>query len=88
MQTAAVALAAFGMLAATVKPVRVFADDRVYEAQLHAMNNSATNGKTGGVIRFTIHGDSLTIEARLHDVPPGIEHWQHFHGFPEGGQSS
>jgi hypothetical protein len=40
-----------------------------------------------GEVRFLVHGDSLTIRAHLRNVAPDIEHWQHFHGKPDGSQS-
>ena len=64
------------------------AADVVYVADLRALNTAATKTSAVGNIRFTVHGDSLTIHVRMHDVPAGIEHWQHFHGFPDGHQST
>lgn len=61
--------------------------DVVYVAELHAINTKATKSSAAGNVRFTVHGDSLTIHVQMHDVPAGIEHWQHFHGFPDGRQS-
>lgn len=62
--------------------------DAVYTAELHAINTKATKTSAAGNVRFTIHGDSLTIRVRMHNVPAGIEHWQHFHGFPDARQST
>src|SRR5206468_2338401 len=62
--------------------------DVIYLAELHAINTKATLSSAAGTVRFTVHGDSLTIRVRMHDVPAGIEHWQHFHGFPDGRQST
>lgn len=62
-------------------------DNAVYVAQLSPMNHKASGTSAGGEMRFTVHGDSLTISVRVHGVPPNIEHWQHFHGFPDGRQA-
>jgi hypothetical protein len=62
--------------------------DAVYVARLQPVNVKASGLKAGGEMRFTIHGDRLTIKVRVHGVPPDIEHWQHFHGFGDGKQAT
>lgn len=62
--------------------------DTVYVATLQPVNVKATGRPAGGEVRFTVHGDSLTIKVHVEGVPPNIEHWQHFHGFPDGKQST
>lgn len=57
---------------------------RVYIAQLHALNSKTTGKKTTGTARFTVRGDSLAIVINVQNAPAGIEHLQHFHGFPDG----
>lgn len=79
---AAVALAG-GRSAHAPAPAR----DRVWVAQLHAINQKAWPTQAHGEVRFTEHGDSLTIHVAMQSMPPTIEHWQHFHGFPDGHQS-
>jgi len=54
-----------------------------YIAHLQPMNTGVTGTKTAGEARFTIAGDTLTISINVHGAPPGIEHWQHFHGFKD-----
>ncbi len=56
----------------------------VYVAHLHAMNGGVTGASTTGSARFVINGDTLTIDIRVHGAPPGMVHWQHFHGFKDG----
>ena len=58
--------------------------DAVYVAKLQPINERASGLKAGGEIRFTVRGDRVTIASSVHGVPPSIEHWQHFHGFPDG----
>lgn len=62
--------------------------DALYVAQLQPVNSKASGLEAGGTMRFTVHGDRLTIQVRVHGVPPNIEHWQHFHGFPDGKQAT
>lgn len=55
----------------------------VYIARLHPMNTRVTGHGATGEARFTVTGDTLTISIDAKDVPPGIVHWQHFHGFKD-----
>jgi hypothetical protein len=71
--------------AQTARPVST---DGVWVAELHALNTKATKSQATGEVRFTAHGDSLTIHVHMKGVPAGIEHWQHFHGFPDAHQSA
>ena len=84
--TALAALAYAGGSAATA-PITPVRPDAVFVADLHAINTAASKSSATGTVRFTMHGDSLTIRVRMQNVPAGIEHWQHFHGFPDGHQS-
>lgn len=45
------------------------------------MNTTVTGDKTTGEARFEMKGDELVISVKVNGAPPGIEHWQHFHGF-------
>lgn len=56
----------------------------LYVAHLHAMNTAAAGTSTTGEARFTVDGDQLTIQIKVHDAPPDTVHWQHFHGFKDG----
>lgn len=55
----------------------------VYVAKLLPMNSKVTGRDATGEARFTISGDSLTIRITAQGVPPGMVHWQHFHGFKD-----
>lgn len=68
-------------------PRPIMPKDAVYVAQLSPINRKASGGSAMGEMRFTVHGDSLTINVHVRGVPPTIEHWQHFHGFPDGHQA-
>lgn len=84
------AIAVVGAIAALVAPVRAQAahkdhqETTTYVARLHALNAKTTGMQSDGVARFTVRGDSLTIDITMHHVPPSMTHLQHFHGFPDG----
>lgn len=54
-----------------------------YEAALHPMNTNITGTAASGEARFTVSGDTLTIDISMKGVPPSMIHWQHFHGFTD-----
>ena len=54
----------------------------VYEAQIQPLNSNVTNLQTSGKARFVIDEDKMHVTIDIKNAPPGIEHWQHFHGFP------
>lgn len=56
----------------------------VYVARLAPMNVAVAGGKTTGVARFEVRGGDLVIDIKVRGAPPGITHWQHFHGFEDG----
>lgn len=59
-----------------------------YVAHLHAMNSGVSKTKTSGEAHFTVDGDQLTIDIKVHGAPPDMVHWQHFHGFVDGRQAT
>lgn len=56
----------------------------VLVAHLEPMNSNVTGSKATGEARLTVSGNTLTIAISMQGVPPGIVHWQHFHGFKDG----
>lgn len=58
--------------------------EAVYVATLQPLNSDITGRDTTGQATLTVRGDELTIDIRVQDAPPNIEHWQHFHGFEDG----
>lgn len=60
----------------------------VYVAHLQPLNTSVTKTPTEGEARFTVHGDKLTIDVRVHGAPADTIHWQHIHGFKDGQQAT
>lgn len=59
-------------------------DKMVYEADISALNADITGSKTNGKARFVIEDNKMKIRIEIKNAPPGIEHWQHFHGFADG----
>jgi hypothetical protein len=84
------ALAIAGAVCASVSPAGAQAapanthPTTTYIAHLRALNTKVTGMRPSGEARFTITGDSLTIDVTMQHVPPDIAHLQHFHGFPNG----
>lgn len=54
-----------------------------YLATLQPMNASVTGTQTTGQARFTVTGDTLTIDVSVKGAPADTVHWQHFHGFKD-----
>ena len=52
-----------------------------YEARLEPLNSNVTGLQTSGEARFVVADDTMTVTIDVKNAPPGIEHWQHFHGF-------
>ena len=59
-----------------------------YLARLHPLNTKVSKSRTTGEARFQVVGDSLTISVDVKGAPPGVIHWQHFHGFKDGREAS
>ena len=55
----------------------------VYVAPLHPLNTKVTGAETTGEARFSITGDTLTINVSAKKLPPDMMHLQHFHGFKD-----
>lgn len=59
----------------------------MYVANLEGLNSNITNMNTSAQAKFILTKDSLFVTIDARGVAPGIQHWQHFHGF-EDGQSA
>ncbi len=64
------------------------ASTTVYVAHLHALNSNVTRREATGEAKFTIKGDSLTIQIDAEGLPPNMMHLQHFHGFKDNRQAT
>ncbi|MGH7042606.1 MAG: hypothetical protein ACREFY_10805 [Acetobacteraceae bacterium] len=84
MNTTVLALAtAVASLGLALPAVAATPATATYTAQLQPMNTDVTGAKTTGEARFTVSGNTLTITIDVKGAPPGIVHWQHFHGFKD-----
>jgi len=63
------------------------ADVTVYEAQIKPLNENVTGYQPRGSARLEILGDSLTIIVNVSNLPPGMMHLQHYHGFVDGSEA-
>ena len=59
-----------------------------YTARLQPLNQQITGAEASGEITFAVTGDRLTIATDARGLPPGMTHWQHFHGFADGREAS
>jgi len=72
-------------LAASVAPViGRAAETETYHANLTDLNAGKIGSKAMGQGSFKINGKNLEVHIRMSGVPADIEHWEHFHGFPDG----
>lgn len=55
-----------------------------YIADIVPLNANFIGTKAHGQAKFTIDGDNLHIEIEMFDTPVKTQHWEHFHGFPDG----
>ncbi|KRM59950.1 hypothetical protein C5L31_000039 [Secundilactobacillus malefermentans] len=55
-----------------------------YEAQIVPLNDTKIGTSAHGTATFLEENDKLTITIEMFDTPANTEHWEHFHGFPDG----
>lgn len=55
-----------------------------YVAYIKAVNADKIGTSAHGTATFEEKGDQLHIKVEMFDTPANIEHWEHFHGFPDG----
>ncbi|AUI71084.1 hypothetical protein COSHB9_23960 [Companilactobacillus alimentarius] len=55
-----------------------------YIANIQPLNDEFIGTKAHGQATFTESDDKLHIEIEMFDTPKNTQHWEHFHGFPEG----
>lgn len=54
-----------------------------YIAKIKPINADKIETQAHGIATFSENGNSLHIHVEMFDTPANIEHWEHFHGFPE-----
>lgn len=55
-----------------------------YKANIVPLNDSKIGTSAHGTATFVEDNDKLTITIEMFDTPVNTEHWEHFHGFPNG----
>ena len=55
-----------------------------YFAEIKPLNEQKIACVPHGTAEFIENGDNLHIHVEMFDTPKNIEHWEHFHGFPDG----
>ena len=63
-------------------------ETKAYRAEIAPLNESVTGKMPAGFATLEIEGDSLTIRVSLSNLPPGMMHLQHYHGFIDGGDAT
>lgn len=58
-----------------------------YIAKIKPINADKVETQARGIATFSENGNSLHIHVEMFDTPANIEHWEHFHGFPDGKQA-
>ncbi|WP_323122649.1 hypothetical protein [Burkholderia alba] len=58
-----------------------------YVAHITSLNSSKTGYNPSGTATFKIKGNNLVIHVKMDGTPPNIQHWEHFHGFPDGAEA-
>ncbi len=59
-----------------------------YVANLDPLNTNVKKMNTTAQAKFIMTKDSLLVMIDVKNAPPGIEHWQHFHGFANNNDAS
>lgn len=59
-----------------------------YRAEIEPLNSEKIGTKAHGYVEFTIKDNNIHIKLEMFDTPANIEHWEHFHGFPDGKDAS
>ncbi|AKP67943.1 hypothetical protein [Companilactobacillus ginsenosidimutans] len=55
-----------------------------YIASIVPLNADKIGTKAHGSASFTVDGNNLDIKIEMNDTPKNTQHWEHFHGFPDG----
>ena len=58
-----------------------------YIAKIKPINADKIETQAHRIATFSENGNSLHIHVEMFDKPANIEHWEHFHGFPNGNQA-
>ncbi|MFC6182028.1 hypothetical protein [Lactiplantibacillus daowaiensis] len=57
---------------------------KIYQAKIVPLNEQAIGTAAHGQAVFVINDDQLIVTIEMFDTPANTQHWEHFHGFPNG----
>lgn len=77
---------ALALVTAFITPL-ASAQKEMYRADLTALNSNISGTAAKGSATFQIVGDSLKIHIKMTGTPTNMQHWEHFHGYPDGKDS-
>lgn len=55
-----------------------------FRAEITPLNAEKIGTSAHGYVEFTEEDNNLHIKLEMFDTPASIQHWEHFHGFPDG----
>ncbi len=61
--------------------------EEVYRAEIRPLNTDITGRNPQGTALFEVYKEEITVTVSLRDMPPGIPHMQHLHGFVDGREA-
>ncbi len=61
---------------------------QLYRAEIKPLNAEKIGTAAHGSVEFIKEGESLQIKLEMFDTPANIQHWEHFHGFPDGKEAN
>lgn len=56
----------------------------VYQADLVALNSAKAGATATGTATIEVVGSRLKVHIKMAGTPPNMQHWEHFHGYPDG----
>lgn len=63
-------------------------EEMQYTAELTALNSEVTDSETSGEAEFKVSNGTMHVTIDVKDAPADMQHWQHFHGFPDGSEAN
>ena len=60
---------------------------QLYRAEIQPLNAEKIGTAAHGYVEFLQEEEELKIKLEMFDTPANIQHWEHFHGFPDGKEA-
>ncbi|GFZ27505.1 hypothetical protein [Lactobacillus corticis] len=58
-----------------------------YRAEIKPLNADKIGTRAHGTAEFELTATTLKIVVEMFDTPASMQHWEHFHGFPDGREA-